>query len=257
MWDNEIKVARDAALEAGKILKDLFGRVNHIVKKGAIDLVTEADMEAEKVILDRIHEHFPQDGILAEETGEHTHTGERVWLVDPLDGTTNFAHTVPFFAISIALQVDDDFVLGVVSNPYMGEHFEVVKGLGAFLNGKRIRVSHNRDLQNSLLALGFPYTIQEDPHRAMDHLKKMIVRAQGVRRAGSAAIDLCYVAAGKFDGFWEEGLKPWDTAAGMLMVREAGGKVSNYEGNPYTPYSTTIVASNSFIHEAMLAVLNS
>jgi myo-inositol-1(or 4)-monophosphatase len=257
MWDKELDVARHASREAGKILTARFGRVNHIAKKGEIDLVTEADLEAETVIVDIIRSHFPQDGILAEESGEDARDTAREWLIDPLDGTTNFAHGFPFFAVSIALQVAGEGVLGIVSNPCLGEHFEALKGAGAFLNQKPIRVSQAKDLQESLLAVGFPYTIRENPQRVMDHLKKMVTRAQGIRRPGSASIDLAYVAAGKIDGFWEEGLKPWDTAAGMVIVKEAGGMVSDYQGRPFSPFMNTVVASNSRIHEAILSVLNS
>jgi myo-inositol-1(or 4)-monophosphatase len=257
MWDKELDVARQASLEAGKVLTPRFGRVDHIVKKGEIDLVTEADLEAETVIVDIIRSHFPRDGILAEERGEYARDTERMWLIDPLDGTTNFAHGFPFFAISVALQVGGEGVLGIVFNPYLDEHFEALKGAGAFLNQKPIRVSQVKDLQDSLLTVGFPYTVRENPRRVMDHLQKMTIRAQGIRRPGSASIDLAYVAGGKLDGFWEEGLKPWDTAAGMVIVKEAGGMVTDYQGRPYSPFMNTIVASNSRIHEAMLSVLNS
>jgi myo-inositol-1(or 4)-monophosphatase len=257
MWDKEMEVARHASREAGKILTPRFGRVNHIARKGKIDLVTEADLETETLIVDIIRSHFPHDGILAEEGGEYGLDKARVWLIDPLDGTTNFAHGFPFFAVSIALQVGGECILGIVSNPYLDEHFEAVKGSGAFLNQKSIRVSHAKDIQDSLLAVGFPYTIRENPQRVMDHLKSMAIRAQGIRRLGSAAIDLAYVAAGRLDGFWEEGLKPWDTAAGIVIVKEAGGMVSNYQGKPYSPFMDTIVASNSRIHETMLLALNS
>ena len=257
MWDKELDVARHAARQAGKILKDLFGRVNHVTKKGKTDLVTEADFEAEKIIMGLILQSFPQDGIIAEEAGEHSRNASRIWFIDPLDGTVNFAHAFPFFAVSIGLHVNGEAVLGLVFNPYMDEFFEAVKGSGAFLNGKPIHVSSTSDLVDSLLAVGFPYTLHQNPHRVMDHLKKMAVRAQAIRRLGSAALDLCYVAAGKLDGYWEEGLKPWDTAGGMMIVREAGGIVTDYYGNPFSPDKETIVASNPFIHGAMLDVLKS
>jgi myo-inositol-1(or 4)-monophosphatase len=257
MWDKELEAARQASQEAGKILISRLGRVNHITKKGVIDLVTEADIEAEGAIVRIIRSRFPGDSILAEEGGEVERDRSRVWLIDPLDGTTNFAHGFPFFAISISLQVDGDGVLGIVSSPPMGEHFEAFKGGGAFLNQRPIRVSRTLDLQESLLAVGFPYTIRQNSLRVMDHFGKMVTRAQGIRRLGSAAIDLAYVAAGRLDGFWEEGLKPWDTAAGVVIVREAGGVVSDYGGNPYHPFMNTIVASNPHIHQAMLSALNS
>lgn len=255
MWDKELNVARQAARDAGKTLKDLFGRVTQVTKKGRTDLVTEADFAAEKIIMDMIHKSFPQDGFVAEEAGEHASNASRIWFIDPLDGTVNFAHAFPFFAVSIGLQVNGDAVLGVVFNPYMDEFFEAAKGSGAFFNGKAIHVSSTSDLVDSLLAVGFPYTLHQNPHRVMDHMKKMAVLAQAIRRPGSAALDLCYVAAGRLDGYWEEGLKPWDTAGGMIIVREAGGIVSDYHGNPFSPDKVTIVASNPLIHRAMLDVL--
>jgi myo-inositol-1(or 4)-monophosphatase len=256
MWKKELSVAREAARRAGKILNRTLGQVNHVVKKGDIDLVTEADLESEKAILDIIGRNFPQDSILSEEAGKHDKVLSRTWIVDPLDGTTNFAHGFPFFAISIALEIEKEIVLGIVFNPYVDELFEAVKGMGAYLNNKPIKVSKAASLGESLLATGFPYNIHEEPKLVMDLLEKMVVKARGVRRPGSAAIDLCYVAAGIFDGFWEQGLKPWDTAAGTIIVKEAGGKVSTYEGTPYDPYKKTIVAANPSIHDAMTKLLS-
>ena len=255
MWKKELNVANEAARAAGEILNRMFGKINHIMKKGDIDLVTEADLEAEKTILHIIRRNFPQDNILSEESGGHKETSDRTWLIDPLDGTTNFVHGFPFFAISIALEIEKQIVLGIVHNPYMDEHFEAVKGGGAYLNKKPIKVSKTRNLKESLLATGFPYDVHENPQRVLGIFREIIIRAQGVRRPGSAALDLCYVAAGRFDGFWEEGLKPWDTAAGMVIVNEAGGKLTTFEGEPYSPYMKSIVATNPFIHDAMIEVL--
>jgi myo-inositol-1(or 4)-monophosphatase len=256
MWEKELATARKAAKTAGKILNDLFGRVNKIVKKGEIDLVTEADLQSEEVIIRTIRHDFPQDSILTEESGSHNRLPDRIWIIDPLDGTTNFTHSFPFFAISIALEIEKQVVLGLVYNPCFGEHFEAVKGKGAFLNNRPIKVSQTRKLKESLLATGFPYHVYKNPQRIMELFEKMIILAQGVRRPGSAAIDLCYVAAGRFDGFWEEGLNPWDTAAGSLIVMEAGGNVTDYQGVPYTPYQNNIIATNSLIYKAMLKGLN-
>ena len=255
MWDYENKVAQQAAKEAGAILKRLFGRTHRIVKKGEIDLVTEADLLAEEKILEIIRRSFPEDTILSEEKGMHHTQSERTWLVDPLDGTTNFAHGFPFFAVSIALEVAGKGVLGVVFNPCSKEHFHAIHGEGAFLNGRPLQVSKINVMGDALLATGFPYTIRQDPNPIVEDFKKMVMMAQGVRRPGSAAIDLCYLAAGMVDGFWEKGLKPWDTAAGAVIVREAGGIVTDYEGKPYSPYADSIVAANPFIHPSMLAVL--
>ena len=256
-WEKELAVAREAAQAAGAILSRLFGRVNRVTKKGRIDLVTEADVQAEEAILDIITAHFPRDSILTEEAGEQHHLPERVWNIDPLDGTTNFAHAFPVFAVSIALEVEKEVVLGIVYNPYADEFFEAVTGMGAFLNKDRIRVSQVSQLDEALLATGFPYDIHQRPRRVLAPFEKLILLAQGVRRPGSAAIDLCYVAAGSFDGFWEPGLKPWDTAAGSILVSEAGGKLSTYEGKTFTPDQRTIVASNGRIHDTLRNAVNS
>lgn len=257
MLEKELSFANRAAKAAGNILTQMFGQIDYIKKKGEIDLVTSADLKAEESILKMIHSEFPRDNILSEESGKHREVSDRTWIVDPLDGTTNFAHGFPFFAVSIALEISGEVVLGVVYNPYMSEHFEGIKHMGAFLNKKPIHVSKTLTLKESLLATGFPYDIHENPDRIMKHFRKMVARAQGLRRPGSAALDLCYVAAGKVDGFWEQGLKPWDTAAGMLMVQEAGGKLSDFAGETYSPYQNTLLASNSIIHEEMMKVLNS
>jgi myo-inositol-1(or 4)-monophosphatase len=177
--------------------------------------------------------------------------------VDPLDGTTNFAHGFPMYAISIALQEKDTIVLGVVLNPVNEEEFRAVRGQGAFLNNEPLRVSKTRSLQDALLATGFPYDIHQDPDHVLLLFRKMILRARGIRRPGSAALDLCYVAAGGFDGFWEEKLHPWDTAAGALIVEEAGGVVTSFSGDAYDPRDKTIVAGNPYVHEAMLEILSS
>lgn len=255
MWEKEMEAARSAAMESGRILKELYGNINSISKKGEIDLVTEADLMSEKTVINSITRVFPNDRILSEETGEHGEESDRLWIVDPLDGTTNFAHSFPFFAVSIGLQVENEIVAGVVYNPCMEEFFEAEKGKGAFLNKRSIRVSDNVNLKDSLIGTGFPYDVYEDPKPVLDYLERMIVRAQGVRRAGAASIDLCYVAAGRLDGYWEQGLKPWDTAAGSIIVHEAGGIISDYTGNPYSPFGISILASNPHIHSKMLEVL--
>jgi myo-inositol-1(or 4)-monophosphatase len=256
MWEKESAVTRQAAREAGEILTGLFGNLKNINKKGEIDLVTEADIRSETAILKVIRDNFPGDGFLTEESGEIGNNSERLWMIDPLDGTTNYAHSFPFFAVSIALQVKGEIVVGQVFNPILDERFEAVKGQGAFLNGKPIKVSKIRTLKESLLATGFPYTIYKDHEGVIDVFTRMLVRVQGVRRPGAAAIDLCYVASGKFDGFWEQGLNPWDTAAGSLIVREAGGMLSDYKGDAYSPFQKTVVAANPYIFTDMLKVLN-
>ena len=257
MWKKEQDVAAAAAKAAGKVLLRKFGHVRHVEKKGAIDLVTEADLEAEAAVMDIIRQHFPGDMILSEEAGANGPVSERNWIVDPLDGTTNFAHGFPFFAVSIAFEFRREVVLGTVYNPAMEEYFEASRASGAFLNRMPIRVSRVRTLGESLVATGFPYDIRETHREVMAHLTKMIVKAQGLRRPGAAAIDLCYVAAGRLDGFWERSLKPWDTAAGCLILREAGGKATTFAGVRHTPYAESIVAANPYIHDAMLTTLNS
>ncbi len=254
LWHKERAVARQAAREAGKLLTDLFGKTR-ARKKGEIDLVTNADVRSERIIVDLITRHFPLDSIVAEESGHYKQRPERVWFIDPLDGTTNYAHRFPFFATSIALEVERELVLGVVFNPLLREFFEGTRGEGAFLNGKPIRVSKTRTLQDSLLATGFPYNVHDDPERVLLNFGRMLTRAQGLRRPGAAALDLCYVAMGTMDGFWEEGLKPWDTAAGAVLLKEAGGTLTTYDGRLFSPYEDTIVASNSLIHESMLKSL--
>jgi myo-inositol-1(or 4)-monophosphatase len=257
MWKKEINVAKEAASTAGKILIRLFGRVSHVTKKGTIDLVTEADFQSEKTVIDIIRSYFPRDSVLSEELGEHDRSSSRTWIIDPLDGTTNFVHGFPFFAVSIALEINGELVAGVILNPFMGELFEAAKGTGSFLNSNPIAVSGTPNLEDALLATGFPYDIQERADEVLNRFRKMLVVSQGVRRPGSAALDMCYVAAGRLDGFWEEGLKPWDTAAGMIIIEEAGGKLSNFRGEHYTPYRNSIVAANPFIHGAMLTAINS
>ncbi|MFH1489455.1 MAG: inositol monophosphatase family protein [Pseudomonadota bacterium] len=257
MLRDEIAVARRAALEAGKVLSGLFGKIKQITKKGVIDLVTEADVQAEKAVLDILKHHFPEDGILTEEAGAHQKNAERVWIIDPLDGTTNFAHTYPVYAVSIALEINGETVLGVVHDPSRQESFEAVRGAGAFLNRRPITVSQMKEPRDALLATGFPYYMHQRPQRVFVLFEKMLPLVQGVRRGGSAALDLCYIAAGRLDGMWEEGLKPWDTAAGSVIVEEAGGRLTDYEGRDYTPRLDTIVASNGVLHAMMLTELRS
>lgn len=254
-WEKERAVGTQAALEAGALLKNLLGGAHRISWKGKIDLVTEADLQSEQHILQCLERRFPEDTFMTEETGRHGPGSNRVWLIDPLDGTINFAHELPFFAVSIALQVEAETVLGIVYNPCTRELFEAAKSHGAFLNEKPIAVSRTPELVNSLLATGFPYTVHDDPGEVMRRFHNILVRGQGIRRMGSAAMDLCYVAAGRFAGYWEQDLNPWDTAAGALLVEEAGGRVTDFEGNGFTPFRTSIVATNSLIHDEMLAAL--
>jgi myo-inositol-1(or 4)-monophosphatase len=207
------------------------------------------------MIIQEISAAFPEDTILSEESGKNENRSDRVWIIDPIDGTTNFAHDFPFYAVSIGLQVREKPVLGMVYNPAMDEFFEASEGNGAFLNGKPLRVTETENINDALLATGFPYDIHEHYDTVLLHFKQMIIQAQGVRRPGSAALDLCYVASGRFDGFWEEKLHPWDTAAGMVVVREAGGRITTFDGGPYTPFDKTILATNARLHDIMIQIL--
>lgn len=252
-----LNFALDTARDAGRVLLEKFGRIEKITKKGDINLVTEADLASEKLIVERIKSHFPRHAILAEEAGNAVVTGDEgghKWIIDPLDGTTNYAHGYPCFCVTIALEYRDEIVIGVTYDPTRDELFAAEKGRGATLNGKAIRVSGTEMLGDALLVTGFPYDIRQRKDSTR-HLTEFLLTSRGVRRDGSAAIDLAYVACGRFDGFWEEGLNPWDVAAGTLLITEAGGVVSNYDGSAFNIYSPPICTSNGLIHNEMLSVL--
>lgn len=253
-----LNIAIEAAREAGKYLKHHMGRVREVKQKGAhsINLVTEIDRISEQKIIAKIKQHFPSHDILAEESGTtHGKTSAFKWIIDPLDGTTNYTHSYPVYAVSIALAQDEELILGVIYDPNFDELFTTERGSGAYLNGKRIHVTKTDALINSLLATGFPYNIRENPHHAVGHFNNFLMQAQGIRRLGSAALDLAYVAAGRLDGFWEVQLNPWDLAAGALLIQEAGGKVTDLEGNPYRISEERVLASNGRIHDEMVRVL--
>lgn len=252
-----LNFAIETAREAGQILLEKFGRKIQISKKGDINLVTEADLASEKHIIEKIKTYYPKHAILAEESGEAVIIGgDKIWkwIVDPLDGTTNFAHGYPCFAVNIALEYDDEIVLAVTYDPTRDELFSAEKGNGASLNGRKIRVSETERLSEALTVTGFPYNFAQKKNFA-EHLTKFLLTARGVRRDGSAAIDMAYVACGRFDGFWEEGLNPWDVAAGVLLIKEAGGQVTDYKGLPLNIYQPPICGSNGLIHAEMLEVL--
>ena len=250
-----MEFAQKLARKAGKLLTEKLSRHNPVYYKGTIDLVTEADRMSEELILSEIGRRYPDHGILSEESKEKNGRAAMRWIVDPLDGTTNYAHGFPFFCVSIALEKDGSVVLGVVYDPMRDDLFEASLGGGARLNGKELRVSSVEDLSRSLLATGFPYDIRESPDNNLNFFNAMAKKAQAIRRAGAAALDLAYLAAGRFDGFWELKLKPWDTAAGCLLVEEAGGVLSDMTGGKWSVFSPGLVASNGLIHQQMLEVL--
>jgi len=249
------KIAIKAALKGGEILQNYQGKVKKIGYKGVVNLVTEADRISEDTIIKIIRKNFPEHSILTEESKGYEKESDYKWIIDPLDGTTNYAHGFPVYCVSIALEKKREIALGVVYNPVIKELFVAEKNKGAFLNGKRIHVSKTRELSKSLLATGFPYDIRESKVNNLDHFKNFALRAQAVRRAGSAALDLCYLAKGIFDGFWELKLSPWDTAAGILMVKEAGGKVTDFRGKKFSIYEKDLLATNAKIHNQMIQIL--
>jgi len=244
-----------AAYKGAGILKTNFGRISSIRKKGAIDLVTESDTESEKVIIETIKKVFPLHGILAEESGRQNEGAESIWIIDPLDGTTNFAHNLGIFAVSIAFTVKGNIVAGIVLNPVTGELFTATEGEGAELNGRPIHVSKTATLSESLLVTGFPYDFKDIIGNIKTRFFNCLQASQGVRRLGSAALDLCFTAAGRFEGFWEDNLKPWDTAAGFIIAKEAGALVTDFSGNPFDVNKKEILATNSMIHQEMIKLL--
>jgi myo-inositol-1(or 4)-monophosphatase len=251
-----VGVAMQAALFAGAIQKERFGDPTLIVQhKGAIDLVTEVDRKCEQAILEVLRGRYPGHDIVTEET-HIDRTGSRyVWFVDPLDGTTNFAHSYPFFCASIALTVDGNVVAGAVYDCVKEELFSAERGGGAHLNGRRLKVTGRADLLTSLLVTGFPYDLREDLEGKLALFMRFMGEARAIRRDGAAALDLSYLAAGRVDGFWEELLQPWDLMAGKLMVEEAGGVVTRFDGTPLGLRADEIVATNGALHEPMLGVL--
>lgn len=254
-WDKYLEAAKEAAWRAGRMLKKNIDASREVSFKGIIDLVTNFDNQSQRMILKHLSTIFPDHGFLAEEGLSETKGSEFQWIIDPLDGTTNYAHRFPVFTVSIALEAKGKVVVGVVYDPMRGETFWATKGEGAFLNGREIRVSSIDDLNKGLLATGFPYDIRVSEANNIVHFNNFLTRAQALRRCGSAAMDLCYVACGRFDGFWELKLKPWDMAAGALMVQEAGGRVSGFQNEEFSLSRSEILASNGLIHQQMVEVL--
>ena len=246
------------AVKAGAAELSRFFNKSFVVsnKEGINNLVTEADHASEKAILDVIKKEFPGHYILSEEAGEIIQDSSYKWIIDPIDGTVNFAHSIPLCCVSIAVEYDGEIVLGSVYNPIMNELFFAEKGKGATLNDNQIRVSKKQNVINACLVTGFPYTYLDVPNGPLQIFEKLIRKGIPVRRLGSAATDLCWVAAGRFDGFYEHKLQAWDSAGGYLIVEEAGGRVTDFKGNKFSPYQPHILATNGDIHDEMLAVIN-
>jgi myo-inositol-1(or 4)-monophosphatase len=246
------------AVKAGAAELSRFFNKSFIVsnKEGINNLVTEADHASEKAILDVMYKEFPDHHILSEEAGEIIQDSNYKWIIDPIDGTVNFAHSIPLCCVSIAVEYKGEIILASVYNPIMNELFFAEKGKGATLNDKPIRVSKKQNVMNACLVTGFPYTYLDMPNGPLQIFEKLIRKGIPVRRLGSAATDLCWVAAGRFDGFYEHKLQAWDSAGGYLIVEEAGGKVTDFNGGKFSPYQPHILATNGDIHEEMLAVIN-
>ena len=247
--------AEEAALKAGRMLRENQDKCIEVAYKGAIDIVTNFDQRSQELIFQHLSSVYPDHGFIAEEDLCEEKAGGFRWIIDPIDGTTNYAHGIPAYCVSIALERDGEVILGVVFDPSREEMFTAVKGGKAFLNGKRIRVSKAEVLGRSLLATGFPYDIWESDVDNIRHCSRFLKKAQDIRRCGSAALDLCYVACGRYDGFWEMKLKPWDVAAGGLIVESAGGRVSDFSGQQFSIYRPECLASNGLIHSEMIDVL--
>jgi len=244
------------ARQAGEILRINFGLNLRVDHKGVIDLVSQADRESEALLLSYIHQHFPDDGIVAEESGVSSGSADRVWYIDPLDGTVNYVHGIPIYSVSIAYAEADELRLAVVYDPMRDEVFSAEHGLGSRLNGVPIHPATATDLDHALLVTGFPYDIRSNPDNNLDHYAHMALHSQGVRRLGSAALDLCYVACGRFDGFWELRLKAWDVAAGALIASESGAKVTNLAGEPdFMTAPQSVLAANLNLHPLLLREL--
>ncbi len=253
-----LATATEVVLRAGEIQLARRASGFRVEKKGTIDLVTEVDLECERMFRTVIAERFPDHDVLAEELGASAPArapSRHRWVFDPLDGTTNYAHGLPIFCASLALEIDGHVQVGVVFDPTRGELFTAERGEGAFVNGAPLRVSSTEELLEALLVTGFPYDVHQHTGDLVALFGEFLSRARGVRRLGSAALDLCYVGAGRFDGFWEQHLKPWDVSAGALIVQEAAGRITGMDGAPFDPAAGHLVASNGRLHEQMLSVI--
>lgn len=258
MFSEYTIIAIETAKRAGEILLEGFGTTFKISEKeGKNNLVTEFDNRSEEFIISNLKQRFPEFSFLAEESGptNNVHSNGYLWVIDPLDGTVNYAHNLPIFSVSIALIKNKEILCGVIYNPILDEVFVAEKNKGAYLNSQPLAVSKCNKLDNSFLVTGFPYNIDSNPGHCVDQFVQMLKRGIPVRRLGSAALDLAYVAAGRFDGFWEINLNPWDVAAGVLLVEEAGGMVTQYNQEPYWIFDNNILATNGLIHEELSETL--
>jgi myo-inositol-1(or 4)-monophosphatase len=252
-----LATAVEAVLHAGRLQMARFGTDLQINKKGAIDLVTEVDLAVERMFRDLVAERFPDHVVMAEELGRGVEppSDRPCWIFDPLDGTTNYAHGLPIFSSSLALEIDGEVVVGAIYDPCRRELFTATRGGGAYLNGAPMRVSSTSSVIDALLVTGFPYTVHQDRADLVSLFSAFLAEAQAVRRLGSAALDLCYVAAGRFDAFWEQSLKPWDMAAGALMLAEAGGRVTALDGSAFDLRQGQLMATNRVLHDQLLDVV--
>ena len=254
-WEESLKVAEEASRMAGEMLRRNIDSSREIVYKGAVNLVTDFDKRSQDVIFSHLSSQFPDHDFLAEEDLCEQRGSEFRWIIDPIDGTTNYVHNFPIFCVSIALEWKNKVVCGVIYDPMREEMFSAISGKGSQVNGQKIHTSVTSDLDKSLLATGFPYDVRESEVNNIDHFANFATRVQAIRRCGSAALDLCYVACGRFDGFWELKLSPWDVAAGVLIVEESGGHVSSFQGETASIYGKDLLASNGLIHEQMIQIL--
>jgi len=252
MLDKVIQIAK----EAGEIAREGFGKNFLVETKGSLtNLVTEYDKKCEAAIINFIRKEFPSHSILAEESGKQDHSSEYIWFIDPIDGTTNYAHGLPIFSVSIGVQKNNEMIYGVVYDVMRNVIYSAEKENGSYCNGRKLKVSENDDLKKSVLVTGFPYNISDNPDHAAERFTAFLKASRAVRRLGSAAIDMCYVAEGVFDGFWEVALNPWDMAAAKLIIEEAGGIVTDLSGNKMDVYSKQVLASNRHIHNKMVEIL--
>jgi myo-inositol-1(or 4)-monophosphatase len=250
-----LATAIEAVVRAGELQRSRFGSHLNIQKKGVIDLVTEVDLEIERTFRAMVATRFPDHAVLAEEMGASGGAARCRWVFDPLDGTSNYAHGIPIFCASLALEIEEVPTVGAVFDPIRNELFTAERGVGAWLNGQRLQVSDTATLSDAMLVTGFPYDVREYLDRYLALFGDFLTKSRAVRRLGSAALDLCWTAAGRFDGFWERGLKAWDMMAGGLIVEEAGGRVTAIDGGAWKPHSGHVLASNGHVHDEMVAVV--